>query len=61
MDMKKASYSKSSKRQVVLGVMTRVLRLRIKDKHAKHLLEQSREVNQVWNYCNETSQLLICK
>jgi putative transposase len=59
MDMKKASYSKSSKRQVVLGVMTRVLRLRIKDKHAKHLLEQSREVNQVWNYCNETSQRIL--
>ena len=33
--------------------MTRVLRLRIKDKHAKHLLEQSREVNQVWNYSQD--------
>ena len=49
----------STKRQSALGVMTRVLRLRIKDKHAKHLLEQSREVNQVWNYCNETSQRIL--
>lgn len=58
-DMKKGSHSKSTKRQSALGVMTRVLRLRIKDKHAKHLLEQSREVNQVWNYCNETSQRIL--
>jgi IS605 OrfB family transposase len=57
--MKKGSNSKSTKRQVALGVMTRVLRLRIKDKHAKHLLEQSREVNQVWNYCNETSHRIL--
>ena len=49
----------STKRQSALGVMTRVLRLRIKDKHAKHLLEQSREVNQVWSYCNETSQRML--
>lgn len=45
--------SKSTKRQSALGVMTRVLRLRIKDKHARHLLEQSREVNQVWNYSQD--------
>ena len=51
--------SKSAKRQDALGVDTRVLRLRIKDKHAKHLLEQSREVNQVWNYCNEMSQRIL--
>jgi hypothetical protein len=30
-----------------------VLRLRIKDKHSKHLLEQFREVNQVWNYSQD--------
>jgi IS605 OrfB family transposase len=57
--MKKASQSKSTRRQAALGVVTRVLHLRIKDKHAKHLLEQSREVNQVWNYCNETSQRIL--
>ena len=34
---------------------TRVLRLRLKDKHAKHLLTLSREVNFVWNFCNEHS------
>ncbi len=51
--MKKASHSKSAKRQAALGVVTRVLHLRIKDKHAKHLLEQSKEVNQVWNYSQD--------
>jgi hypothetical protein len=45
--MKKSCHSKSTKRQAALCVATRVLRLRIKDKHAKHLLKQSREVNQV--------------
>lgn len=55
----KTSTSKSSKRQSALDVMTRVLRLRIKDKHASLLLAQSREVNQVWNYCNETSQKIL--
>jgi IS605 OrfB family transposase len=51
--------SKSAKRQAALGVVTKVLRLRIKDKHASHLLAQSREVNQVWNFCNETSQMIL--
>lgn len=59
--MKKDGHSKSTKRQSALGVMTRVLRLRIKDKHAKHLLEQSREVNQVWNYCQETSLKILAR
>lgn len=61
MGMKKGNHSKSTKRQSALGVMTRVLRLRIKDKHAKHLLEQSREVNQVWNYCQETSLKILAR
>jgi putative transposase len=30
-----------------------VLRLRLKDKHAKFLRELAGEVNFVWNYCNE--------
>ena len=51
--------SKSAKRQDAFGVDTRVLRLRIKDKNANHLLKRSREVNQVWNYCNETSQRIL--
>lgn len=34
----------------------RVLRLRIKDRHAKWLSERAREVNTVWNYCNELSR-----
>lgn len=33
----------------------RVLRLRLKDKHAKVLRERAVWVNQVWNYCNELS------
>ena len=32
-----------------------MLRLRLKDKHARQLLDLSREVNFVWNYCNEHS------
>jgi putative transposase len=32
---------------------TKVLRLRLKDKHARFLSEFAREVNFVWNYCNE--------
>lgn len=36
-----------------MAVVTRVLRLRVKDKHAGFLLEQSREVNMVWNYSQD--------
>jgi putative transposase len=50
---KKQSHSKSTKRQAALGVMTRVLRLRIKDKHASFLKSQAKEVNLVWNYSQE--------
>jgi len=32
---------------------TKVLKLRLKDKHAKFLSDLAREVNFVWNYCNE--------
>jgi hypothetical protein len=32
---------------------TKVLRLRLKDKHAKILSDLAREVNFVWNYCND--------
>ncbi|MDW3686542.1 transposase [Cupriavidus sp. CV2] len=35
--------------------VTRVLRLRIKDKHVSWLSAQAREVNFVWNFCNELS------
>lgn len=38
---------------------TKTLQLRIKDKHAKVLRQMAREVNQVWNYCNETSHRSI--
>jgi IS605 OrfB family transposase len=33
----------------------KTLRLRIKDKHRKVLAAMAREVNTVWNFCNETS------
>ncbi len=32
---------------------TRVLRLRLKDKHAQALRAMSRDVNLTWNYCND--------
>lgn len=35
--------------------MIRVLKLRLKDKHARALAEKAYWVNQVWNYCNELS------
>lgn len=38
---------------------TRTLRLRIKDKHAKVLVQMAREVNTVWNFNNETSHRAI--
>ena len=55
----KPVHSKSAKRQAALGVTTKVLRLRIKDKHASLLLAQSREVNQVWNFCQEASLKIL--
>ncbi|WP_232072289.1 hypothetical protein [Paraburkholderia pallida] len=38
-----------------MNLSTRVLRFRLKDKHAKLLRELAREVNLVWNFCNELS------
>lgn len=34
--------------------ITKTLKLRIRDKHAKAMLAMARDVNQVWNFCNET-------
>jgi len=31
----------------------KVLRLRLEDRHARFLRDLAREVNFVWNYCNE--------
>jgi putative transposase len=59
MKQKKVSASKSAKREAALGVLTRVLRVRIKDKHASFLLAQALEVNQVWNFCNETGSKIL--
>lgn len=38
---------------------TKTLKLRIKDKHARVLRQMAREVNQVFNFCNETSARAI--
>lgn len=57
--MPNPSASKSSKRQSALGVTTRVLRIRIKDKHASLLNRQAIEVNQVWNFCQESSLKIL--
>lgn len=61
MKPKKVSLSKSALRQAALGVVTRVLRLRIKDKHAKHLRTQAVEVNQVWNYSQDLSLQVLAR
>ena len=37
----------------------RILRLRVKDKHARGLEEMARAVNFVWNYCNELSMKVL--
>ena len=37
-------------------LLTKTLRLRIKDKHTKALCAQAREVNLVWNFINELSE-----
>jgi putative transposase len=34
--------------------IVKTLKLRIKDKHAKAMLAMARDVNTVWNFCNET-------
>ena len=41
------------------STFTRVLRLRLKDKHARALREHAYWVNQVWNYCNELSSKVL--
>lgn len=40
-------------------ISTRVLRLRLKDKHTPWLCARAAEVNFVWNYCNETSRKVL--
>ena len=53
MKLKSKRTSKSAQRQIKLGVVTRVLRLRVKDKHAQLLRSQAVEVNLVWNYTQD--------
>jgi len=42
-----------------VNTATKTLKLRIKDKHARVLRQMAREVNQVFNFCNETSARAI--
>lgn len=58
---KKKSLFKSTKRQDALGVVTRVLRLRVKDKHCNLFLGQSKEVNQVWNYSQDLGLKVLAR
>lgn len=46
-------------RQSASAQSVRTLRLRVKDKHAQFLAAQAREVNFVWNYCNELSLKIL--
>lgn len=56
MDKPKRNDRKEAReRDAKAGLVSRVLHLRIKDKHAAELLLQARAVNLVWNYCNELS------
>jgi IS605 OrfB family transposase len=38
---------------------TKTIQVRLKDKHAKMLNSQAREVNMVWNFVNETSMKIL--
>lgn len=42
-----------------MAQMIKTLKVRIKDKHARVLSAMAREVNLLWNFCNETSQRAI--
>jgi IS605 OrfB family transposase len=46
-------------RKAAAGLSTRVLRLRLKDKHAKALRALATEVNLVWNYVNDLSYKVL--
>ena len=52
---KKGNRQKAQERRQGLGLATRVLRLRLKDKHIGFLSGLALEVNCVWNFDNETS------
>jgi IS605 OrfB family transposase len=42
-----------------MSQMIKTLKIRLKDKHASVMSAMSREVNFVWNFCNETSSRAI--
>lgn len=56
---KKNHRKEARERDARAGLVTRVLRLRLRDRHAKYLTSLAGEVNLVWNYCNEISQKIL--
>ncbi|MDY7537874.1 transposase [Undibacterium sp. 5I1] len=56
---KKPSRKALAKVRTAAGLTTRVLRLRLKDKHAKDLRALASEVNFVWNYVNDLSYKVL--
>ena len=49
----------SARLLLMSSLVTRTLKLRIKDRHAALLQRMATQVNQVWNFCNETSSRSI--
>ena len=49
----------SRQRDIEQGLATRVLRLRLKDKHAPYLRTLAAQVNLVWNFANETGRKML--
>lgn len=54
-DLETPPSHESSARVATTPRVVRVLRFRIKDKHVAWLSSLAREVNMVWNYCNDLS------
>lgn len=43
----------------MVNQVTKTLKVRVRDKHAKLLRKMATETNQVWNFCNELSDRMI--
>jgi putative transposase len=56
---KRLSPKERAAAKAAAGLTTRVLRLRLKDKHAKFLRAMASDVNMVWNYVNDLSYKVL--
>jgi putative transposase len=56
---KRLSPKERATAKAAAGLTTRVLRLRLKDKHAPFLRAMAGEVNFVWNYVNDLSYKVL--